>query len=331
MGAKRGVRYAARYMPPVAYAAYNFMKRKGTAGKVGYRVPAFSITDQKKKRRSTGGVTSQYDRKVIYSFKKMPRYKRKQWKRFVNKVNAVQDKNLVSHTCLRNGELVLTHPDGGDKSKQFFGAMHLYGWAGAPSDIEVGNGDIADLVNRDDNTNLTSQKFRFTSAVFDCTMQNTGDTTLEVDLYHIIHTKQSNFSRYNDQQAMAEAGTGVPTPTGAFTSAGISLSDRGATPFDFPLLSKAGNKIIKKTKYILSPNQVATFQYRDASNRYCSTAYTIAGYIWKGKTQTFLVICKPVAGSYGGTSKLNIGCTRNYGYKWLDSGNEVTDFKPIGG
>lgn len=273
------------------------------------------------------GVTNQYDRNTVYRRKSMPRKKRLRWTKFVKKVNAVSDKSLASHTMLKNDQMTISQVG---TAAQMYGVFHLYGWAGTDpgSGTEKGTGDVASLVNHDTETNGPNRKFRYSSGVMDCTMANNGDYTLEIDVYHIVHTKSNVNANYESDQFIAEADQVQPTPTGIFVNQPLDLTDRGATPFDFSISLKKGNKIMKKTKYILSPGQVATFQYRDPKNRYATAAWSFgSGYVWKGVTQTWLVIAKPVPGnSVALTSKIDIGVTRNYSYKVLDQGGKDTTF-----
>lgn len=275
------------------------------------------------------GVTNQYDRTTVYRKKNMPRRKRKQWTKFINKVNAVADKGLASHTMLKNDQITVSQVG---TANQMYGIFHLYGWAGTDpvSNTEKGTGDVATLVNHDVETNGPNRKFRYTSGVMDCTIANNGDYTLEIDVYHIVHTKANVNANYESDQLIASSDQAQPTPTGTFVNQPVGLADRGATPFDFSISLKKGNKIMKKTKYILSPGQVCTFQYRDPKNRYATAAWSFGtGYVWRKVTQTWLVVAKPVPGnSTSLTSKIDIGVTRNYSYKIMDQGGKDTTFRP---
>lgn len=274
------------------------------------------------------GVTNQYDRSVVYRRKPMPKFKKRKWVKFVRRVNAVNNKGLSTHTLLKNDTMTLSETGSGN---QVYGWFHLYGWAGIDLSNEFGGGDIASLVNHDTAVSGPSRKFRFTSAVLDVTMSNSGDYTLEIDVYRFVHTKANANNTMQLDYQNAETGQVLPNPTGTFVNSPILLANRGATPFDFPIFLKKGNQIIKKTKYILSPSQVATFQVRDARDRYVTTAWTYgSGYVWKGATSSFLIIAKPVPGnSVTLTSKLIVGITRNYSYKYCDSGVQDTSVVPV--
>lgn len=59
-------------------------------------VNAYTQTTRRKRLTTGRGVTNQWDRTLIYKKKSMPRWKKRAWKRFSQKVNAVAEKSLGS-------------------------------------------------------------------------------------------------------------------------------------------------------------------------------------------------------------------------------------------
>jgi len=105
---------------------------------------------------------------------------------------------------------------------------------------------------------------------------------------------------------------------------GLTSTTRGWTPFDSTAaLSQHRIKIWKKTKYFLSPQQTATYQFRDPKRHIFSKdsipSSTSAN--WPGVTKWLLIVYKPTPGyNYvdspnNDISELDIGVTRKYMYK----------------
>lgn len=95
--AYRGKRRSS-YFRPVT----NYGKAIGTALKYGYKAYNSYTKYQKNKTQNQNTVTTQYDTRLQYRKKSMPRWKRKAWKRFSQKVNAVNLKNHGTYTRLFN-------------------------------------------------------------------------------------------------------------------------------------------------------------------------------------------------------------------------------------
>jgi len=66
------------------------------------RAASFTQTRTGRRVSSGQGVTSQYDRRLIYRKRTMPRRKKRRWRGFKNKVLAVSTKSLGSNTIVRN-------------------------------------------------------------------------------------------------------------------------------------------------------------------------------------------------------------------------------------
>jgi len=70
------------------------------------------------------GITGQHDKRLVYLKRTMPRYKKRRWKSFINKVAAVSEKDLGTRSVLFNR---VVNYSGTDSSKQMVGTITLYG------------------------------------------------------------------------------------------------------------------------------------------------------------------------------------------------------------
>lgn len=315
-----------RYQPYRARNKYlNYIgAAAGLAGRmaIGY-YGGGAITRSRNRGSSGQGVTSQYDRKVVYRKKYMPRGKKRIWKRFVKKTNAVIARNLGTKTVLFNTQLSSTFAD----NTQQYVVATLYGADGdTDTSVQCGHKDIAQVMFNDPETtgpNLRTAKVSFQSAVMDITMCNlstveAGNNTgsLEIDVYDIQYKKAQDALSLNALITSSE--TNTPTIAGAGTS--ITMNTRGATPFEFPDLGSRGVQILKKTKYFLSVGQTATYQMRDPGTYYIQRSEfddADDNFIRRGMTRSLLILAKGVTTVNPAEvlKSLQVGVTRKYSYK----------------
>lgn len=277
---------------------------------------------KKQSIRSGQGVTDHYDKRTIYRKKRMSRKMRKRWRKKKNQFDAMLLKRLGTKTIVFNDELTTGNWNGGTQRNL---VVHLYGKNGTERGtggaIENGNRDVYDIMINDPMSNEEIEKICFESAVLDFTAANSGDTTLEVDVYEMYTGGLRKESpNWGTDQGQAQA---VPAPGGG--PATMNLDSRGVTPFEFPTMSTLGYKIIKKTKYLLGPGKSFTYQVRDPKNRWVkgTDVYeSVNGndFTLRGATRTFLFLAKPQVGqALDLDSKLSIGSTRVYRYKVLEN------------
>lgn len=299
--------------------------------RAGMRIPAYlragirmyqsyrsarSSSTQTKRVSSGQGVTNQYDRKTVYRKKRMPYRKKKNWIKFSKKVNYVVDKSLAKRTIVLNDQFTLGN---NGVNLQCYGIVHLYGKKGTSNapyptiEHELGQSDVSTLMGSDTATDNLNEGLRFCSGILDMTIRNyDSNDTLEVDLYEIMYTKdiaQPNFISAMQTLQSATPAIGSTTP--------VNLHTRGMTPFDISLLLQQGIKIQKKTKYLLAPNECATYQIRDPKNYQFKTSdLSINGqFITKYKTRSILIVVKNCP-SLDAEQEWNLTCgvTRKYSY-----------------
>lgn len=298
----------------------------GIGNRISFKLPnSMTATTGRRNTTSGGGVTSQYDRKTVYRKKKMPRYKKRRWVKLVKQVNAVISKGLGSKTVVRNQELNVTHSGSG----QNYGHCNIYGTNGQPTGTtnSCGADDMYQIFTNDVQLGNGTNKAKFESAIMDITFTNgstsedaTQNLGIEVDVYDIVYRKTPDASFLNSifnqsQTTTLEINTGKP---------GLLITDRGVTPFEFPDAASKGIKILKKIKYFLGKDEVATYQLRDARNRIFTNDSVITtdnNYVYPGATRTILFICKgvPTGNAAVVTKNLRIGCTRKYLYKVMEN------------
>lgn len=270
--------------------------------------------------KSGMGVTDQYDKKTVYRKKRMPRKMRKRWRRKKGQFDSMLLKRLATKTIVFNDELSTGNWNGPTQRNL---VVHLYGKNGSERGtngaLENGNRDVYDIMQNDPAANEEIEKICFESAVLDFTAANSGETTLEVDVYEMYTgglRKQS--PNWGTDQGQAQA---VPPPGGGTPN--MDLDSRGISPFEFPFMSQLGYKILKKTKYLLSPGKSFTYQVRDPKNRWVrgTDVYesdNLQDYTLRGATRTYLFLAKPQVGqALDLDSRLSVGSTRVYRYKVL--------------
>lgn len=314
----RRTRPYARYVP-YARAAYGI----GKAVYNKFRGKSYTTT---RKRASSGiGVTHNYDKKVIYRYKRMPYRKRKQWRAFSNRTKAVLLSNLGTTSIVRNSTINNTISGTG----QNFSVVHLYGKQGATiPNVEVGVNDLVDMAITDSRigfalgTYTPARKIHYESACLDITYKNLDTVDdIELDVYEIGYTGQHlvDFPNFNE---ILIAGQSM-TPT---IGSALSIGTRGCTPFQLTDVLRQGKiKIYKKTKYFLGPQKTMTYQTRDPRNHRISTdqlgestSPNDSNFQYYGMTRTLLFVQKTVAATAETSTAFYIGATRTYSYKLLE-------------
>lgn len=312
-----------------AYSSYGVNKRSRMGGIIGKYAPyALNLAGRYLYGRSAGrtqttsgqGVTTQYDRKVVYRKKTMPRRKKRQWKNFVNKVNAALMKSTGSRTIIRNTQL--TYTDATDAQGRF--AIALYGKDGSNAGTSAGFDDLRQIFTNDSLLSDQTSRAKFSTGILDLTIVNNSsvtdasvqNTSVELDVYEFVMTKK------NDSNNLITLFNTAATNTGLINglNSEINLFTRGATPFDLPDALAQGVKILKKTKLMLGSGQCATYQMRMAKN------YTFRRDIivdndfdfaipWVTKGVLVIVKGVPTGDATKVLKSVQFGVTRKYLYK----------------
>lgn len=306
----------AKNMYNLGKGTYDFVK-----GTYRGRVPAITRATRGKRGTHGVGVTTQFDKKTVYVKRRMPRRRRRQWAKFSRKVRAVNLKTLGTDQAILNSQAFINMlPTQDIWATQMYVPVHLYGRHGSftyngtlyPYVDELGTGDLYKLFVTDYSYSGT-QKILMKSAILDVTFNNTSTSgaSLEVDAYEIGYWAEDKIDYTSFVEAQDAALANTP--------GSLSLTNRGVTLFDLPLLSRNGMKIYKKTKYILSPGQAATYQIRDPKNRVIDMyrlRETDTKFMFKGMTRTVILVAKgiPTTNLNAQECFMRVGATRTY--KW---------------
>lgn len=321
----------------LAQSGYDAYRKLDTVRKTFQGKGGRAKTARKKSLKYLQGVTTQHDHSSVYKKGYMNKYKKRKWKGFVKKVRAVEIADRGLTTALYNNLFVYTAPAA---SSQCIGEVHLYGFKSDTPSSFAGVNDLAALIANDYrvtmSTNLetagtskvealssshTIDKVFFESAILDCTVTNPNTTTIELDVYRIMYKKQlkGNFTSLTNLYDTASSVAYTNQIQKADTSSllPLTLTSRGATPFELGAGSSMGNlKILKKEKYLITAGQCITLQIRDSKNRCFNPNDFYASnnsYRYQDWTQSMLFIAKKVAEDTSPCA-INIGCTRIYKY-----------------
>lgn len=290
------------------------------------------------------GITTQHDSRRIYRKRFMPRWRKRRWRRFKQKVNAIAEKDMGSRTVVMNKTISASNAT---SSSHCVMACYLYGQRGSAT---TGAQDLFLLQNNENIGNATataggtvdnSTKFIFQSAILDLTIANrsvrmsniggvptpvaASEAKLEVDVYECVvgkHTEEAGATFATFESLLDDNSTQTKSIGGVGTE--IQYFQRGVTPFDLTYsLGRWKIKILKKTKYMVPNGDTFTYQMRDPKRR-TATAEDLRnqdGFNRVGWTRVVFFVAKLIPGLQLGTSDnqyqeiLNIGATRKYFYK----------------
>lgn len=277
-------------------------------------------------RSSNNAVTTQFDMKTQYVKKRMPKFKKRTWKKFSKKVMAVQIKNAGLKTVLFNDRLVnATTP--GYQNHLWLG---LYGISGTDDNATnlIGWRDVRRIFENDPdvfksgtppNQDAVGGKLTFASAVLDVTIRNLGEIDAEVDVYFCTFRKdQDQGSPAFDNPANFFGNQPLLVNTG---NTAVSLVERGATIFDCSAsISNTGVQVIRKQKFLLTGGKTIFLQHRDPRNYQIDAMNIIrTGFAKKAVTYGVCIVHKPsVSNSEDLVSTLAVGVTRKYSYTALE-------------
>lgn len=207
---------------------------------------------------------------------------------------------------------------------QSFIATHLYSYNSITSPLtqETGVRDVKQIRDSMTNTFYTDDvgshtKFMIDHAILDMTLRNSGGTSLEIDLYHIVYGDNNEYGAFasyiNGSAALQPSLTTAP-------SGRIIIQDRGATFFDLPTtLSNGYMRILSKEKIFLESGASTTFQYK-LKKPHSITASELSSdntyFAKKGLTHTWVAVYKNVTGTpVEQTGTLTLGSTRSYAWR----------------
>lgn len=296
-----GIRKALQYGPRV-YKAYRQIS-----------------TANKNTSKSMMGVSQHHDSKLQYRKRRMPYRKKRNWKKFVKKVQAANERSLGTKTIVFNKSVTGTSTAA---NAQNWMIANLYGTNGTSAASELGAADLYQIFQQAYLSSKETQKLTFKSAVLDITLTNTGTTKLEVDLYVLSYWGEPAYGSFSAAASGADNTTPVMNPNGSGFFSSLNISQRGVTLFDMPELIRNGKFTIqKKVKYWIDVSDTATFQIRDPKSHMVSETEVLQSAVWGTArlTQSIFVNFKPVAGATDTGNSLTMGATRKYSLNSVDA------------
>lgn len=313
-----------------------------------------TMTRTRSKQGTSGiGVTAQHDARLIYRKRPMRGRKKRNWKKFTNKVHAVSEKDLGSQTAIFNVNLTAPNTTSGQQVRTSFA---LYGMASATTtwfnDLDQIGASLTTAVDTP-GTGLSvspSTKIIFKSAVLDLTIRNgstvatapgitslTSEARMEVDVYECLVSRadEEGVTYGNILDLFAQNSVRTDPTGGAGTE--IDISQRGVTPFDTTYsLSNFGIQILSKRKYQISNGDQVTYQIRDPRRHVLPQRelQSTEGFNKRGLTRCLIVIGKLAPGLPIGLPAtpgnyqeiLNYGLTRKYLYKVENYSEDRTNY-----
>jgi len=298
-----------------------------TAGRLA-RSYTGSKTRTREGTRSGVGVTTDRDFRRVYIKRRMPAAKRKRWKRFVRKVDAVAERKKGTFSIVMNTVKREQVPVG---SQRMYG-IELFGYRGTvivgPDTYDRDMYEIS-LMSKPGDASIETwnRKIHFRSAVLDITFRNLGVSSVEIDLYEYSVKKDIPFARLID--LILNCQTDPATITGGST---LTHDVVGTTPFQINSALKYIT-ILKKTKVFMPSGGTSTYQVRKPMNRWWSTSEIDekAGHFAKrGWTTGIWVVQKGVPGIDTGIavraleSDVIASITRTYCLKTIDTQEQDT-------
>jgi len=291
------------------------------------RSGAGSRTRTSQNSTSGVGVTTDRDFRRVYRKRRMPAWKRRNWKRFTRKVEAVAERKKGTASIVFNTVKREAITDG---LQRMYG-ITLFGYRGTavlgPDAYDRDLYEISLSTKPGDGASVTSfnRKIHFRSAVLDITFRNVHTTNaVELDLYEWECRKDCPFNRLIDLITNAQSDPLALTMTGV---GGLTHDDVGVTPFQIPAALKYIS-ILKKTKVFIPISGTATYQIRKAKNRWWSTTEIDDKpnhFAKRGWTVGIWMVQKGVPGMVGVTpnralsSDVVASITRTYCLKTIDN------------
>lgn len=288
-----------------------------------------SRTRTRESGRSGVGVTTDRDFRNVYRKKWMPKRRKRQWKRFTRKVEAVAEKKRGTFSLVFN---TVRRETVADNFQRMYG-ISLYGYAGTavvgPDAYERDMFNIASSLKPGDSaitTEVWNRRIHFRSAVLDITFRNVHATAaVELDIYEWICKKDTPFPTLSDMVINGFTDPAASTVAGSNT---LTQDDVGTTPFQCPPALRYLT-ILKKTKVFIPINGTATYQIRKPANRWWGTSQLDEGtslfFAKRGWTCGLWMVQKGVPGMIAAvparalSSDVVMSITRTYCLKTIDT------------
>lgn len=329
------LRYAARRYGPT-------IVRKGASKAIRYAGRKAYARVKGSSTRETAPLTYDNDFKTDYRYKRMPKRRRRRWKKFVKRVNAVVNRNQGLKKLLFQDIQRLTTPV---NQCNYHSAM-LYTPDARVNDLSADIGtifrNILGDVNYNDINTVTTQgdvdkKIRFESANMDVSWRNVGSNPVIIDLYYVRARKTFGLlsaDTFNNAQGIYANGfikQGLIIDEEDGTSVGTNKSfgiDIGTTPFQSSLFCQT-YKVLSKKRITIAPGNTVTMTLKDSRNKVVNAVETRARICMRGLTHGYFFQTYGVPGIDGvpvqaTTSDIVFTCQKRYAFYLPVSGKDQT-------
>lgn len=321
-----------------AMSSSSYWLRQLTRKKAGVKRPGAPIRKPAPKRKKptapsrSGPITTQRDVRVTRGSKKINR-KQRRWKSFVKKVHRAETSNEKTQflTEVVSASFTITGTTGPEKQQPMVSSA-----SGDKTNLmlnPVGNAttgpqrywstlaaqpSITTAASAPREATQVNQFFKVAYANCTVSIENVAPTSSYVDIYECVAA--SNITDANYASAYAAFDKCLTTSIGDFVAAinKLTVTTSGATPYQAPNFFRYW-KIIKKTRLLMTTNEIVNYTFRGKSNVGVSNNKVIGQYATKGVTKDLIIIANPTYnGDTTAVTQLKVEWTKNYGIKYPD-------------
>lgn len=283
------------------------------------------------KRSSNSITTHDHDISTTYRYRRMPKFKRRRWRGFVQKVQAARATTAGLRSCGRTAIFALR----GLANTQDYSFIGLYsynggiGAAGATGGGFDANDDMVRVLTNEDPT-IISHKYMFQSGTMRMSLTSVDDTIGPFPAAPVIVHIYSLGLRDDYYTGTITGINPVVQYIAGYTDAGqiglaskISAGQLISTPFNNPNFLRL-YKVYKVQKVQLEPNEVFTWEFRDPKNHIINGTDVRDYGAKRGITKYWFFTVSGAPASTGQTYPFRVQAvvTKNYNYYELEN-NQV--------
>lgn len=295
-----------------AVRLYNGARAIHSAGKFAYN--AYKAV-RGSKESSGGGVTTQFDQKMMYRKRRVGKRRLRRSRKSFNRVRSNVMKMLGCNQFVFSTQ---TEPSSGANAQTHSSFMFMSAATAPSNDLTTIRSNIQ--------TSGVAANFRkneliyLKQAVCDITMFNQSATTADIDVYYIRCRKATDLGT-SIQGVWSTYLTGQQKPDATLVT-NLTTSIIGVTPWQAPQWC-SNFTITGKRKYLLSQGQTAHFQVKMGS-KYMNLSLFDEDFFYRGHTGVLIVwngVNTSTASGFPDT-KLSITYVRTYNVKYDSTGDD---------
>lgn len=303
---------------PMQHVPRNAARYGGRIIKAGISLASRYARSRTRTRRSgtreTQPLTYDNDFKTDYRYRRMPKRRRRSWKRFVKKVTSVVNRGQGLKKLMYTD---IQRIQAAENQCNYHSAM-LYTPDARVGDLSADMGtifrNILGAVNYDNINDVlvagdVDKKIRFESGNMDVSWRNVGSNPMIVDLYYVRCRKTFGLAgadTLNNAQGIYALGfvkQGQIEDVEEGNSVGSAKSyptEVGTTPFQSSLFCQT-YKVLSKKRITIAPGNTVSMTLKDAKNRLVNATDTRARICMRGLTHGYFFQIYGVPGLSGAT------------------------------